>query len=275
MTSPSQSPIELGADGDDVSNQELEREAAACRDLLGVQADDGDRATPEAEAVLDALREAVRVDQQRERGLRASLRAWPTGRRALLLVALASVLTLASFTLGRRGDWSGYPMGRMAFTLALYGALTTIVVWLLLRPLHRLPAPAQLVAKVVTAALVVPLAWYFNPLHAPGHTAFAAGEGGAFVLGCGKCLAYGGVLGVPVLLLALWLRRSSFRLGTTGLLAGLAGGLTGILTLQVHCPIVDPTHLQLGHAALVPLLGAGAWLWTRRNDSPNPRPHEP
>lgn len=80
-------------------------------------------------------------------------------------------------------------------------------------------------------------------------------------MACFKCIGFGGATGAAILALAFLMRRAQVDGAAVAALAGVAAGLTGNLTLQLHCPIVDPTHLILAHAMLLVIFGAATAMW--------------
>jgi hypothetical protein len=95
------------------------------------------------------------------------------------------------------------------------------------------------------------------------HHGVAAGEGAIFALECGRCAAFGAVMGLPVLVLALLARRSRLE-GVVAALAGVAAGLTGNLVLQIHCPNTNVVHQLLGHWVVLLFLPVATAIWCSR-----------
>ncbi len=236
---------------------ELEREIEACRALVR----DGEAAGDDlSDGDLGPLRRGVDGALAAEQGMLARLRAMPTSRRLTLVVLLSVAVTVASVVFTPRVDLAVYPSWRMLGSLALLGMVTAAAAWRLLRPLYAPPSPLWVSRGLVVAGVLLPVALALIPMQ---HVGVAADEGSRFALGCGKCLAFGGAMGFPVLLLALLSRRSRIDGAAVTALAGVAAGIAGNLTLQVHCPITEPVHLLIGHALLVVLLAGAAVIWER------------
>jgi Negative regulator of sigma F len=239
----------MPADGLELS--ELQRELDACRKLVGQADGPADDLGPLEAEVTNLVTS--------ETGTRATLRALVTGQRIGMLVAAVVVLGAITAAVTPRMDLASYPKGRMAAVLVLLAVLTTVATVRLLRPLH-LPAPSLMSSRLLLlAGLVTPFVVSIVPLH--DHVGGPAGEGMAFAIGCFKCLGFGGALGLPVLLLAFAMRRATVDGAAIAALAGVAAGLAGNVTLQLHCPIVDPLHLVIGHALLLVIFGTAAALW--------------
>lgn len=214
-----------------------------------------------ADGDIAALETRVKALLAEERGLLATLRSLRTRHRTLLVLVVSVSVTAGALALRPRADLAHYPALRMALTLAVLFALTASASWRLLRPLH-LPRPRRSVSLLLALAGVsMPFFLSVIPL---GHVGHPAGEGAEFVLGCARCVGFGGLLGLPVLVLAFAVRRADVDGAAIAALAGVAAGLTGNLILQVHCSITDPAHLLGGHALLLIILAGAAWLWRRR-----------
>lgn len=231
---------------------ELQRDMDACRVALG-----GGMGEP---IDVGSLRQRVEHDFAAEQGFVARLRAMRTSHRVMLMLALVAAVVVANVALTPRVDFAAYPSGRMAFALALLASVTAGASWRLLRPLHAPPPSLWVSRLLLVAGVLLPCALSMIPM---GHVGAAAGEGSQFVVGCGKCFGFGAAMGFPVLALAFFARRAHVDGAAVAALAGVAAGLTGVLALQVHCPITDPLHLLIGHALLVAALATATALWKR------------
>lgn len=212
-----------------------------------------------SEADLDALRQDVDQLLDAETGVGAELRARATGQRITIVVAAVVLLCVGVGVGTPRFELTSYPVIRMAAVLGLLGALTAVATWRLLRPLH-LPPPSVTSSRLLLGAgLLIPFVIALIPVH--DHVGGPAGEGLGFAVACFKCLGFGGATGALILALAFLMRRAAVDGAAVAALAGVAAGLTGNLTLQLHCPIVDPTHLVLGHAMLLVVFGVATARW--------------
>ncbi len=238
-------------------DEALQREIASARRLVG---DAADPARTD-EVTLGQLETQINRRIAGETGLLARMRAWPTWLRLGVVVMLSVATTILTALSMPREDLGAYPSGRMVVTLGLLGALTAAAAGRLLRPLYR-PRPGVWSGRLLLfMGMVMPCLISLWPLH--GHIGAPAGEGVAFAMRCGKCLGFGGALGIPVLLVAFAVRRANIDGAAVAALAGVAAGLTGNLTLQVHCAITNTEHLLLGHAALLAIFGIFAAMWRR------------
>lgn len=235
---------------------ELDGDIDACRAMLPATMLRGEP----ADAQIASLRGRIDADQAGDAGIGGKLRALRTSHRILVLMTVVAVVTAVAVLTTPRPDLAHYPPMRMALTLALLVGVTGAAAWRLLRPLHAPPPRVWSSRALLVIGVLTPCVLALVPIH---HTGAAAGEGVAFAAACGKCLGFGGVLGLPVLLLAFWARRARIDGAGAAALGGVAAGLTGNLTLQVHCPITESTHLLMGHAALLVVLGAVAARWQR------------
>ncbi|MEZ4443218.1 MAG: NrsF family protein [Polyangiaceae bacterium] len=234
---------------------DLERELEACRDLLGQHLAEEEPRPDE----LSALRSGVEGAVAKEQGLVASLRALATPVRIVLLVTAMVGLGAVSGIASPRPDLDSYPGLRMGLVLALLILLTGAASWRLLRPLH-LPSPSVLSSRLMLlGGMLAPFVIALVPLH--DHAGATPGSGVAFAVACGKCLGYGSLFGLPVFGLAAALRRSDVDGPAVAALAGVAAGLAGNAALQLHCPIIDPAHLIVGHGLLLLVYGALASRW--------------
>jgi hypothetical protein len=234
---------------------ELDRDMEACQRLAGEL--DG-----EDEADLDALQREVDELIAEEKGPVAELRARATGQRIAIVVAAVTLLSIGVALGTPRADLGTYPLLRTVLVLALLGALTAVATWRLLRPLH-LPRPSVTSSRLLlVAGLLAPFVISIIPVN--DHTGAAPGEGVAFATACFKCFGFGGALGLPVLGLAFVMRRAQVDGAAVAALAGVVAGLMGNLALHLHCPVVDPLHLIIGHALLVVVFSIAAAAWRPR-----------
>lgn len=219
----------------------------------------------ETVAVEDAtLRAAVRQLLVREQSLHGRWRAFNTRTRTAAVLALGVTLTLAFAWAYPSSTLSSTPISLAATLMASFigmAAITTDA----MRPLSH-PAPSRRKLRFAFAlALGIPLVVSFLPHPSAG---LPAGEGGAFFANIGACLAVGGGVAMPVLLLAL---ASLHRLGRgqpRSLLAAASAGLVANTVLVVHCPILSTPHQLIGHVGLLPLLLAGILAWQSLSDNP-------
>jgi len=196
-----------------------------------------------------------------ERGVRAWLRAFPTRIRVTSAVAVAALLGLAVFIFARRVDFAVYPVGRMALALGLLALGLVTAILRSLRPLQHAPGPRGADHLLVgLGVLAVSILALLAPAH-QAHPASLAGAGRDMWARAAACFALGTILGVPLAAALFALDRGGTR--RAAVLAVLAAGLLGNLTLQLHCPIVAAPHLLLGHAAIVPVLLVAIVLWRR------------
>ncbi len=240
----------------------------ACATLAGGPALVGalDAAAPATAPVGAWLAEAEAM-LARERGPRAWLHSRTTAQRTGLAAAGAGLVPLLVWLAWRRIDAGVYPTGRLLLDV---GVVLLPAAWLLvaaMRPLHR-PAWPRAVAWLglgLAVAGVLAGAWLEPAHHA--HPASLAGTGPQLVPRALACLAFGTGLGLPALLWLVALARGGERPSLLAVVAGLAGGVA----IFLHCPIVAPEHLVLGHApvmlvvlALMTAWGLATGLATRR-----------
>ena len=192
----------------------------------------------ERDEPLDAIYDRVRADLDRERGPLGWLRARPTPLRAAL-VAAAALLSVAALVAlsGRLAGFGARPVRQaaavgglaLAFGLALRAAL---------RPMHR-PQWRGGARALLLGGL---LAFALGSIVVASDGTVGGGLGG-------RCLVVGLVAGAPALLLTLLVLRDP---GRGALFAGLAGGLTGSLAVQLVCVGRQPlTHAVIEHFGVV------------------------
>ena len=193
--------------------------------------------TPDDEAARIYAR--VRADLERERGIRAWLRARPTPLRvAMLLSAATAISALGAWVLaGGLADRSA--TGWVSAT-GLVVALAFAVI-AALRPIH-LPEGSD----ASRALLVLGIA--LSSLAA----IVASGDGTVGALASGRCALIGLAVGVPVFAVSLLVARHPSR---GAVFRGLVGGIAGALAVQLVCPAPGLAHLVVEHFGVV-LLGA-------------------
>ncbi len=187
---------------------------------------------------LERLYAGVRAELERERGVRAWLRARPTPLRVAL------VLSVAALVVGAPAWVMGHAPGANA-TGWLVGAaaLVGLVAVTLARSLCGEPPPRAALLALLAAALGAML---------------VSSDGALGTAGAPTCLALGAMTGLPVLLAGLALDRAP---GRHLALAAAGAALTGVAAAQLVCPRRDLAHLLVDHfGALLLLLAIFAGL---------------
>lgn len=227
-------------------------------DPLGLRRLEGEY--PSAQGEGDTLFAALGRELQAETGLRARLRSLPTPRRWGLVLAVAAGVAAASFLLAGRVDAPVYPAWRLVFELLGIAVLTGVAGWVALRPLHRPTAPSWLPRALLGAAVGLPLLLALLPMAHDAQPESLGGLGTELWPRAIGCLLYGAICGLPLVGVLVGVSRTELRPGWR-MATGLAcAGLAGLFALQVHCPITQPPHLQLGHGPVVLALLTGGLL---------------
>jgi len=241
--------------GGEAGGDDLARHLADCPACAALAEDDGALArwledVERPPGVPGDLLAAVQQDLAGERGPRAGLRALTTPVRVALVLA-AGLAVVGVGVLKLRPDLGVYPLWRLALELATLALLGAGAAWLWLRPLHRPGLPRWVPAALLALALILP--WVLSALPAAhvGHPASLAGTGDDFVGRALACFLYGSLLGLPLALLAALLGRGGRRLARWVVLPAAAGGVAGLISLHLHCPLTSPAHLLAGHAPIV------------------------
>ena len=196
------------------------------------------------EATPGDLFALVERDVSREVGLRARLRALPTGLRAVTFVGVAGALLGFRLLLHRRADFAEYSAGVFwVIALALTGVLV-LGAWLVLRGASAPLGASGRERGLAVALLLAPaLAALLAQLGTSSQAALAWDDPSG-------CFLYGASLVVPLVVL-YWLfeRRDSVPLSALAS-AGALAGLAANLLLHAHCPSANWAHLLLGHASI-------------------------
>ena len=219
---------------------------------------------PQPEVNLDAMLATVESAVAAETGFRARLRELPTPRRWLSAGLVTVLIQLVTLLVTPRADLAVYPMERMGLVLLPLLVLALLAFRLGLVRLDRPAAAAWKIGGGLGLALAVPIVLAALPAAASFHPASGGGIGHDLVPKALACFLFGAITGLPVLVLLRWLDRGSRDSLVPALFAAAAGAIAGNFALQLHCPIVHPHHLLLGHGSvilgLVPVAGAAAWM---------------
>ena len=200
-----------------------------------------DSTYPITAAEMQHMLDETTASIDRERGLRAWLRALPTGWRVVTagLVVLASVATVSSLV-PRGVDFQFYPAPRLWGSIGLYAVLLAVLVATALRPLHRVELRRRVVLALGMVAFAAPYGLALWPRAAQFASPKAPND----------CFPIGIATGVALIALLRTLGRSEGNEPRLVLLVAAAAGIAANLTLIFHCADQHPLHLVLVHAPL-------------------------
>ncbi len=205
-------------------------------------------ATPDGDPLLDS----VRLARQTGPAWRIWLRERSTGHRRLLVGVLFLLPVALNFLFFRRQDWFSYPALRMGIAVLGFFILASLILTATLVAPGR-PGAVSARGAILFTSFALPVGLAALPaardVASPPELWSAAFWGSA-----GKCLLWGGLMGVPLLALLAAVDRAATLSRETVLLGIALAGVAGNLVLQVHCPVVDPGHLFWGHALLPAVL---------------------
>jgi hypothetical protein len=198
---------------------------------------------------LDALFAAVDRETRDSGGARALT---TSSRRAGLLGAAVAVAAAMVVWQGHR-PWEG----RLAAEALALGVPGLLGLWYALRPMHAAPARAPWLPFVVLASITLAAA-FGGVLHGEAVTPAPAWEDHVY---CGRWTTGGAILvGVAALAAERGGLAARWRLA----LVAAACGLVGFAAQNLVCPVVDPVHLALSHAAAGLPVAALLWATPRR-----------
>ena len=207
---------------------------------------------------LGPLRAELDRELARERGFVAWLRSRPTPVRATLAGLVLSAMVVATMGLWPRVDYALYPSVRMALVVGVIALLIGIDLILVVWPLQLPAAPRWLARSAAFAAPLTLLALYVLP---PAHSnarSLAPPNLSGVIAGAMRCWIVGTLVGAGVFALFRMLDRGGSR---RALLMAAGAGSAANLLLHLHCAMVSPAHLLVGHlGVLVPCFLAAAWL---------------
>lgn len=200
-----------------------------------------DEATPDLGALQARAWDAIHQD-----AASGGVRRMGTPARTALVLGVAVAVAGASAALLPRHDLGVYPWAHLVLQGAsmLVGGLAGV--WLAMRPTWRPEAPPWAAAAALATALLLPM---IAALWTP--TGHAGPElGAAFAPVTAACFAFGAVAALVVV--AAWRVVEQRRLAGSlrWATAAASGAAIGNLALHLHCPVTDPAHLILGHAAI-------------------------
>ena len=186
--------------------------------------------------------------------VRRSFAEMPTWIRLLITASVGLLVTLLVRLLVRRVDSDVYPMHRWMFEVSAMGIAVVAALTATLRPMHRPRYSVAVEIAFLTGISAVLLTPLLLPEAHGSHPASLQGAGEDLFRRAVACFgwgtAVGAVLGVPVYLAS----RGAGRLSTVHLAFWLLMGIFAQLVLHLHCPIVHPLHIALGHTVIVPVL---------------------
>ncbi|MFO0548382.1 MAG: hypothetical protein U0271_08350 [Polyangiaceae bacterium] len=182
---------------------------------------------------------ALVSELERERGLRATLGAWPTRRRVGALATVTGLFVFAwvvpRIAAGRFGPHGALSLVELAAELAVLAALGAIG----LRPMHARPLPEWVRVAVLVGAVAAPAVGVLTSAEfAPAHAALSPAP----------CLVMGAGLTVPAFLLVWALARG--ELGPRLVVALLFGTTLAEAILAVRCHVPGGAHVLAGHVPL-------------------------
>lgn len=191
----------------------------------------------------------------------AKIFAMRTLYRRMAAFSLVALFVAYQIWSGLRPDWHSLPiLHPLVVGASLFLALVYPGSRLIASAATPRPHPKMLWARVFVAWSIPVFLAFLPPAYALTPQAMAHADA-LFWPHVIRCLIYGTCTGalaliglIPFLRPPLQKRRQT-RTFELGLFVVLAGNLS----LAIHCPAVGHSHRFLGHAGLIPLMGAALW----------------
>jgi hypothetical protein len=185
----------------------------------------------------------------------------------VLLVSLACATCLVIWGLGVRRDLGSVPVGPLGlYALASVVSFAALLAAALVPPRGQVLPGGDRAAKVAALVTVVMIAiGVYVGTHVYGDAPVLVLDPRLFGIKALACLASGSAVAAAPAAAGLWALRRLIPVGAwrAGLAVGGAAGVIAGLALQLHCPIIDVTHVAVAHggmvaapAVLLSLLGA-------------------
>lgn len=226
----------------------------ACSALVDVHPHLGEPEQPSGD--LDALFDATEQEIAAERGLRARLRAWPTRRKTLFVLATLAGLAVYVGVFKPRPHDPMYSSWRMFGTLALMLGFSA---WAAVRGLRGPDARQNPTVAFGLGFIAVALFDALLPESPSAHAHALTPD--MFVSKTVACFLYGFVMGIPVAASVALFDRRDRPLPSRMVFAAAAGGSAGLAFSYLHCGVTDHDHILLGHS-LSALVLAGTVICT-------------
>jgi hypothetical protein len=244
-------------DGEEPLSDEAEahlEDCPACRTLAedeGRLADALDAAGPLADGGgpdldFDDLRDEI--DEQS--GPLDAFRESSRTVRTAVVAAVALLVTAGVFWTMPRADLAAYPTLRFWGLGAGFFGLSTGAFTIAYRPVYQpgltsrglWSGLALLVGAAVLSSLM-PFPHTVEPF-------YSAGLGNELIPAALTCFTGGSIFALPVAAVGWMAVRSTRPFLYRTLLLAAGTGIVGHLALHLHCPLVQPAHLLLGHATI-------------------------
>ncbi|MFT7583053.1 MAG: hypothetical protein ACI9MR_004739 [Myxococcota bacterium] len=246
-------------------NSEAAAHSASCPACAAVVAS---RTAFDADDGLDfgAMFAAVEEDIAAETGTVAWLRSRSTPSRRGILLGVTALVAIFTVLASSRVDLSVYPIQRMLIELGALAVLAATVTALAVRS-QLLVTRGRVLLLGLGLAIAAPLILSALPAAHAAMEASTQGMGADFAKRAIGCLIWGLIMAAPVLIVAFVLRRSTEPDPARDVVMGAAAGLTGVISLALHCPLTGPQHIAAGHGpvvlVVVGLFVAASFAWSR------------
>lgn len=218
----------------------------------------GQYARPEADP--EAFEKITQITSEQDADAVWRLRHMPTNRRLAIALCASLVGATVFFLVWRRPDWSVYPVVQMIVVVVAMAIATGFGVVLSMPRAYRPERPFPLRLALLGFLLAIPFVPALLPI---AHEAHPASVEPNLWVGIGKCLGLGTLAAFPALITIRLLQRDQKLELWPTIFAALAAALGANIALQVHCPVVDPAHIAIGHGAMAMLYAGLAWLVVR------------
>ena len=195
--------------------------------------------------------------------IRFRMASQPALYRYLTAIGVVLIIVIYVLIFKRRIDWYIYPTIRFTTELLAMASVLTLHLWLTIRPLHHPPLRIwKRVGLVVTTAIIVVMPMIL-PLAHHDHPESLKGVGDDLIHRAISCFAWGTAIGATLVTAGRFLIRGGKKSPLLNVPLLFAGGMLALFSLHLHCPIVQPLHIALGHSSIM----VGVWglaLFNRR-----------